>query len=307
MLSPASTANRHRSKPTDNDRPRPWRRGPLRGRNLNRSLVIAYLGPPGTFSQEAALRQFGESCELLERRAIDEVFAAVETGRADHGVAPIENSTEGAVNNTQDCLIDSPALIIGEQVVPIEHHLLAREGAAGPEIATIASHPQSLAQCCKWLQAHYPGTELRECASNGQAARMAAEDDSVAAIAGAMASRIYRLRPLAESIQDQAGNRTRFAVLGRKPAPPGRRDKTSILVYAENRPGALFRVLEPFERLSISLSRLESRPSRDEKWEYIFFMDFEGHRQDARVKELFDCLGACTDAVKILGSYPARS
>ena len=267
---------------------------------------IAYLGPPGTFSQEAALRSFGESCELLDCRGIDAVFAAVESGRADHGVVPVENSTEGAVNHTQDCLIDSPALIIGEQIVPIEHHLLAREGVARADIATIASHPQSLAQCRNWLQANEPDAALRECASNARAARLAAEENGVAAIAGAIAGRTYGLRPLAESIQDQAGNRTRFAVLGLEPAPPGGSDKTSILVYAENRPGALFRVLEPFERLGISLTRLESRPSRDEKWEYVFFMDFKGHREDARVKELFRRLDACTDAVKILGSYASK-
>ena len=265
---------------------------------------IAYLGPPGTFSQEAALRQFGDDCELLDCRAIDEVFAAVESGRADYGVAPVENSTEGAVNNTQDCLIDSPVQIVAEQIVAIEHHLLAREGIEKSTVACIASHPQSLAQCRKWLRAQMLDTPLRECASNGQAARMAAEDPSVAAIASNMARRIYDLRALAESIQDQTGNRTRFAVLGRERTAPSGHDKTSILVYAENRPGALFRVLKPFEKLQISLSRLESRPSRDEKWEYIFFMDFEGHCRDEKVEELFRCLNACTDAVKILGSYP---
>ena len=272
---------------------------------MNSSTRIAYLGPPGTFSQEAALRQFGDDCELLDCRAIDEVFAAVEAGGAAHGVVPIENSTEGAVNNTQDCLIDSPARIVAEQVVAIEHHLLVRQEIEKSAVAGIASHPQSLAQCRKWLRTHMPGVPLRECASNGQAARMAAEDATVAAVAGDMARRIYDLRPLAESIQDQAGNRTRFAVLGREPTAPSGRDKTSILVYAGNRPGALFRVLEPFENLQIGLSRLESRPSRDEKWEYIFFMDFEGHCRDEKIAELFRRLSACADAVKILGSYPA--
>lgn len=265
---------------------------------------IAYLGPPGTFSQEAALRQFGDDCELLDCRAIDEVFAAVESGKATHGVAPVENSTEGAVNNTQDCLIDSPVRIVAEQVVVIEHHLLARKGIETSAVACIASHPQSLAQCRKWLRTHMPDVPLRECASNGQAAQMAAEDPAVAAIAGNMARGIHDLQALEESIQDQVGNRTRFAVLGRERTAPSGRDKTSILVYAENRPGALFRVLEPFENLRIGLSRLESRPSRDEKWEYVFFMDFEGHQRDEKVEELFRRLSVCTDAVKILGSYP---
>lgn len=266
---------------------------------------IAYLGPPGTFSQEAALRQFGGECDLLECRAIDEVFAAVESGGAVYGVTPIENSTEGAVNNTQDCLIESPVQIIGEQIVPIEHHLLAREGVDKAAVASIASHPQSLAQCRKWLRTNMPDLPLRECASNGQAAQLAADDPAVAAIAGNMARKIYGLRTLAESIQDQLGNRTRFAVLGREQTVPSGRDKTSILVYAQNRPGALFRALEPFENLQISLSRLESRPLPGEKWEYIFFMDFEGHCRDEKVAELFRRLSACTDAVKILGSYPA--
>ncbi len=274
---------------------------------MNKSVKIAYLGPPGTFTQEAALRHFGDACELLDCRAIDEVFAAVESGRATHGVTPIENSTEGAVNSTQDCLIDSPLRIVGEQVILIEHHLLARADADKAAVARIASHPQSLAQCRKWLRAHMAGVPLRECASNGQAARMAADAPDVAAIAGDMARRIYGLQALAESIQDQFGNRTRFSILGRDRTAPSGRDKTSILVYAENRPGALFRVLEPFENLRISLSRLESRPSRDEKWEYIFFMDFEGHCRDEKVGELFRRLSACADAVKILGSYPAAA
>ncbi len=272
---------------------------------MNPSDAVAYLGPPGTFSQEAALRQFGADCPLLECRAIDEVFAAVENANAAFGVAPIENSTEGAVNNTQDCLIDSPLQIIAEQVLAIEHHLLAREGVARSDVGCVAAHPQALAQCRGWLRANMPGVALRECASNGRAARMAAEDPGIAAIAGNMARKIYPLRALAESIQDQAGNRTRFVILGRGRTEPSGQDKTSILVYAQNRPGALFRVLEPFENLQISLTRLESRPSRDEKWEYIFFMDFEGHCQDGNVEELFRRLNPRTDAVKILGSYPA--
>ncbi len=266
--------------------------------------AIAYLGPPGTFSQAAALRQFGAACELRECRGIDEVFAMVEAGEAAHGVVPIENSTEGAVNITQDCLIDSPLQIIAEQVIAIEHHLLAGQGVVRESIDRIVSHPQSLAQCRKWLRANLPGIALHECTSNGEAARIAAEDCRAAAIAGDMARQLHDLHVLAESIHDQAGNRTRFAVLGREPAAPTGCDKTSILVYAENRPGALYHVLAPFEGLQISLSRLESRPSRGEHWEYIFFMDFAGHREDAQVNELFRRLDACTDTVKILGSYP---
>ena len=275
------------------------------GDRPSRSARIAYLGPPGTFSQEAVTRQFGAERELLECRGIDEVFAAVESGQAEHGVVPIENSTEGAVNNTQDCLIDSPVQIVGEQVIPIEHHLLGRRGAQMTGIEIVASHPQSLAQCRKWLRANLPEIALRECASNGQAAQMAAEDPMIAAIAGSMARKIYDLLELAQSIQDQRHNRTRFAVLGMGKAAPSGRDKTSMLVYTENRPGALYRVLEPFENLQVSLTRLESRPSRDEKWEYIFFMDFEGHREDPKIEKLFRRLVACTDEVKILGSYPA--
>ncbi len=267
-------------------------------------MKIAYLGPPGTFSQEAAWRYFGGNSELLGCRGIDEVFSAVESGRAARGVAPIENSTEGAVNHTQDCLIDTELQIIGEQIVPIEHHLLAAAGAVLTDIDRVASHPQSLAQCRDWLRRNMPEIELRECASNGQAAQMAAQTVGVAAVAGVMARRIHGLQALAESIQDQSGNRTRFAVLGPEPAPPGQRNKTSILVYAQNRPGALFRVLEPFENLQIGLSRLESRPSRDENWEYVFFMDFEGYREDAKVVELFRRLRSRADDVKILGSYP---
>lgn len=271
----------------------------------NNSVKVAYLGPRGTFSQAAVLQHFGDKVQLLECPTIDDVFAAVDTQRADFGVVPVENSTEGAINNTQDCLIDTSLTIVGEQVVLIVHNLMVQRGSNRERILTIASHKQSLAQCRHWLQAQFPGVTQLECSSNAEAAKLALADATVAAVAGEVAAQTYGLDILSRAIQDQQHNSTRFLVLAKTGVHLSGRDKTSILVYTENKPGALFRVLQPFEALQISLTKIETRPSKKEAWEYVFFIDFEGHRDDVRVKALFEQLVNCTAEVKVLGSYPA--
>ena len=265
---------------------------------------VAFLGPRGTFSHSAVLNFFGESAALLDYPTIDDVFAAVDSGAADFGVVPVENSTEGAVNNTLDCLVDTELKIAGEVIVPIEHHLLAQAGTAKTAITRILSHKQSLAQCRKWLAKNWPDTAQVEVASNAEAARIAAREAGTAAIAGQMAATLYELEIIAPAIQDQKDNSTRFLVMGWEFPPASGRDKTSTLIYTENRPGALFRVLEPFERYQVSLTRIETRPSRTTVWDYVFFVDFEGHVSDAAVRQVLDKLKDCTAEVKILGSFP---
>lgn len=266
--------------------------------------VVAYLGPPGTYSQGAVLTRFGADVQTLDLPTIDEVFAAVDAGRADYGVVPVENSTEGAVNTTLDCLVETGLQIVGEVVVPIEHHLLMREDADPTAIRGILSHKQSLAQCRHWLARHRPGVPVQECLSNADAARRAAADPGFAAIAGARAAEVYGLRIAARAIQDQADNSTRFLVLARQGMPASGHDKTSTLMYTANRPGALFRLLEPFARHCVSLTRLESRPSRKAVWDYVFFIDFEGHVEDPEVRQVLATLRHGLAEVKVLGSYP---
>lgn len=265
---------------------------------------VAYLGPKGTYSQLAALDFFGKDVNLVDCASIDEVFSAVEAGDVSHGIVPVENSTEGAINNTQDCLIDSTAKILGEQIVSIEHSLLVQRGTDASKIRRIASHKQSLAQCRGYLAQHYPQAEQLECASNSAAAILAREQADTAAIASELAGEIYGLESLAPRIQDKSNNRTRFLVLSLGEVPATGRDKTSILVYTENKPGALFRVLEPFEKFQLSLTKIETRPSKKEAWEYVFFIDFEGHVADEATQKLFESLKQGGVVVKILGSYP---
>ena len=266
---------------------------------------IAYLGPPGTFSQAAVIGRFGADCEQLACSTIDDVFAAVAQARADCGLVPIENSTEGSVNNTQDCLIETELSIVGEEVINIEHNLLVPKYAEQMAVKVIASHKQSLAQCRNWIRGNCPDAELLECMSNADAASRVSQDDGIAAIAGNLAAEAYDLHIRARGIQDNKDNRTRFIVLQRAKAASSGVDKTSILVYTRNEPGALFRLLEPFQQLQISLSKIDSRPSKKEAWAYVFFIDFEGHVDDQKIVALFDRLNTCTEEIKVLGSYPA--
>ena len=261
---------------------------------------------------------------------IEDVFASVEAGDSLFGVVPVENSTEGAVNNTQDCLLTTSTLIVGEIIIPIVHNLLGREGFTRDKVHTIASHKQSLAQCRGWLSRNFPHAVLRECASNAQAAELALSEEGMAAIAGEFAAQTYGLDILSCSIQDHSHNRTRFLIIAagesgeerenevekslgllaahndeRKQSPDR---KTSILVATDNKPGALFRILEPFNTLQIDLSKIEARPSKLRAWEYVFFIDFivSGTEQgDHDIEQkLFALLKPRTTSLRILGSYP---
>ncbi len=266
--------------------------------------AVAYLGPKGTFSHSAVLAYFGDGIDLQECSTIDDVFVTVESGAVKFGVVPVENSTEGAINNTLDCLIDTPLKIISEVVVPIEHHLMVKPGTSKDHLQRIVSHKQSLAQCRKWLLNNWPDTPQEECASNAEAARRASIEPATAAIAGKMAAEVYNLQILDSAIQDQRNNSTRFLVMAKTTTSPSGRDKTSILIYTENRPGALFRVLEPFEHNKVSLTRIETRPSKKDIWDYVFFIDFEGHVDDEPVQKVLTKLAECTVEVKLLGSFP---
>lgn len=265
---------------------------------------VSYLGPEGTFSQLAATNHFGGQALYLPTATIEDVFSDVESGAADFGIVPVENSTEGAVNYTQDCLMETSLQISGEVIVPITHNFLvssSQNPSQQPNL--IVSHRQSLAQCRHWLTANYPGVATEEVSSNAKAAQLASQSVDVAAIAGELAASLYGLTILNRGIQDKSNNSTRFLVLSKNQCVATGADKTSILVYTDNKPGALFRILEPFDNLGISLSKIETRPSKVEAWEYVFFMDFEGHRDDALVCELFQRLKSCTAEVKVLGSY----
>jgi len=271
---------------------------------LERPLQVAYLGPEGTFTQAASLKHFGHAAVCRPQMTIEEVFDAVETGVCNYGVVPVENSTEGMVNRTLDNFMDSPLKISGEVELPISHHLLIAQQAEGQDIQRICAHEQALAQCRGWLEQHWPGVELEAVSSNGEAARIAAQTPGVAAVAGEMAAQQYGLKILAKNIEDFAENTTRFLVIGREDVPPSGRDKTSVIVASRNRPGALFDLLEPLRKAGISLTRIDSRPSRTEKWAYVFFIEFEGHLQDENIAAVMPKLEEQSILLKPLGSYP---
>ncbi len=268
---------------------------------LEQPLSVAFLGPEGTFTQAAALKHFGHSVRTQPMAAIDEVFREVEAGSAHFGVVPVENSTEGVINHTLDMFMRSTLSICGEVELRIHHHLLGR---ARQNIRKIYSHQQSLAQCREWLDSHLPDVERVAVSSNAEAARRAAEEEGTAAIAGEVAAEIYGLPILEAKIEDNPDNTTRFLVIGRQPTPPSGEDKTSLLVSTPNRPGALYRMLAPFERNGISMTRIESRPSRLANWEYVFFIDINGHAEEPRVAKALQDLRDESPMFKVLGSYP---
>jgi chorismate mutase/prephenate dehydratase len=271
---------------------------------LERPLQVAYLGPEGTFTQAAAVKHFGHAAICASQATIDGVFAQVESGECNYGVVPVENSTEGMVSHTLDSFLDSPLKISGEVELRISHHLLVAEETRPEGIRRICAHQQALAQCRNWLDKHWPHVEREAVSSNGEAARRAAREPGVAAIAGELAAEQYGLVKLAEQIEDLADNTTRFLVIGREEVPPSGRDKTSIIVSSRNRPGALFDLLEPFRRQGVSLTRIDTRPSRTEKWAYVFFIEFEGHLQDDDITAIIAELEEQSILLKPLGSYP---
>ena len=293
-------------------------RGPLSGESVSRifceimsacraleqPIAVAFLGPRGTYSEEAALRRFGSSAECLPCVSIDEVFRGVEAGNAQYGIVPVENSTEGAIGLSLDLLLQTSLRICGEVVLPIHHALLG--GAAGLEgIARVYSHPQSLGQCHEWLNQNLAHADRLPAASNAEAARLASQEAGAAAIASEKAAERFGLRVIARNIEDDPRNTTRFLVIGREEVAPSGRDKTSLVMSAKNVPGAVHELLGPFARHGVSMTRLESRPSRTGLWEYVFYVDIEGHQQEVHVARALDVLKGKASFLKILGSYPA--
>ena len=272
---------------------------------LEKPMEVAYLGPEGTFTQAAAMKHFGHAVICQPQAAIASVFAQVESGQCNYGVVPVENSTEGMVNHTLDNFIESPLKICGEVELRIQLHLLVNAQAESSSIKTICAHQQALAQCRQWLDNNWPNVERIAVSSNAEAARMAQNDSSIAAVAGDLAAEKYQLMKLAESIEDLANNTTRFLIIGREEVPASGRDKTSLVISTHNQPGALFRLLEPFHREGISLTRIDTRPSRTQTWAYVFFVEFEGHQQDAVVQKVMAELEEQSVMLKPLGSYPA--
>lgn len=271
---------------------------------LEHPMQVAYLGPEGTFSQAAALKHFGAAVISKPMAAIDEVFREVVAGAVNFGVVPVENSTEGAVNHTLDSFLEHDSVICGEVELRIHHHLLVGENTQTSKISRIYSHAQSLAQCRKWLDAHFPNVERVPVSSNAEAAKRVKSEWNSAAIAGDMAASLYGLTKLHEKIEDRPDNSTRFLIIGNQEVPPTGDDKTSIIVSTNNKPGALHELLTPFYENGIDLTRIETRPSRSGKWTYVFFIDLVGHQQDPVVKDVLAKIAGQTVALKVLGSYP---
>ena len=267
-------------------------------------LKVGYLGPEGTFSEQAVRKHFGHSAHGLPLASIEEVFQEVEAGHADFGVVPVENSGQGTIQVTLDMFLTSNLKICGEVELRVRQYLLSRTGQI-KDIERVYSHPQSFAQTKGWLRANLPGVEMLPVSSNAEAARRARNADDAAAIAGEAAGHVYGLRKVIMSpIQDREDNTTRFLVLGRQIFPSSGHDRTSILVSIKDQPGALFKALSPFARHGISMNRIESRPSHHANWEYAFFIDLAGHIEDAPMKEALAELEPQIAEIKILGSYP---
>jgi chorismate mutase/prephenate dehydratase len=271
---------------------------------LEQKLAIAYLGPAGTFSHAAVTRHFGAFVDAVPFATIDEIFRAVESGQADYGVAPVENSTEGAVGRTLDLMCSTDLAICGEIKLRIQQNLLSNAGTVAA-IARVYSHTQSLAQCVQWLARHLPGVPRVAVSSNAEAARLAAAEPGAAAIAGENAAVIYGLAVVAPHIEDEPNNTTRFWVLGRQQVAASGHDETSLVMACPNRPGAVYDLLEPLARHGVSMTRFESRPARTGLWEYLFFVDLAGHRNDDKVARALADLEQKAPFLKLLGSYPA--
>jgi chorismate mutase/prephenate dehydratase len=275
---------------------------------LEQPLTVAYLGPEGTFTQQAALKHFGQAMQGRSVASIDEVFRQVDRRDCQFGVVPVENSTEGVITQTLDCFLRYPLLIVGEVILRIHHNLMgsradSMDGAAR-SIRRVYSHQQSLAQCRAWLDQNLPHAERISVSSNAEAARRVVDESDALAIAGETAAEIYGLHILRSRIEDEPGNTTRFGVIGHNAVGATGCDKTSLLVSTPNTPGALYNTLEPFARFKISMSKIESRPSRRENWDYVFFIDVEGHRSDAALAAALDALQDCVNSLNVLGSYP---
>jgi chorismate mutase/prephenate dehydratase len=270
---------------------------------LEQPLRIAFLGPEGTFTQTAALKHFGHSVRTVPLASIGDIFREVEAGSCSYGVVPVENSTEGVISHTLDMFMGSPLRISGEVTLRIHHHLMTREPDLG-RVTRVFSHQQSLAQCRGWLDRHLPRAERVAMGSNAEAAHLAAETPGGSAVAGEAAAEIYELAILEQNIEDEPGNTTRFLIIGKQDSPSSGQDKTSLLLSCRNEAGGLHGLLQPLMQHGISMTRIESRPSRRGIWEYVFFIDVCGHREDRRVASAFRILEKEATLFKILGSYP---
>jgi chorismate mutase/prephenate dehydratase len=284
-----------------------WREIMSACRALEGRQRVAFLGPIGTFSEQATLNYFGSSIEAIACPSIDEVFRAAAAGSADFGVVPVENSTEGVVARSLDLLLAMPLTVIGETSLMVTHNLLRKE-LSRDSIKVVCAHPQALAQCQGWLSQNLPDAERRAVSSNAEGARLAAQDDSIAALASERAAAAYGLHVVQRAVQDEAHNRTRFVVVTRPehhtPAAPTGHDCTSLILSVDNRPGAVHDMLVPLKRHGVSMTRFESRPARSGQWEYVFFIDLAGHPAQDNVAAALDDLRAQCSFFKVLGSYP---
>lgn len=266
-------------------------------------LTVAFLGPEGTYSHAASQKHFGYAMQGRAMPTIIDVFREVEAESVNFGVVPIENSTEGVISNTLDCFVDSPLKVCGEVSLRIHHHLLGK-GDSLAAVQRVYSHQQSLAQCRHWLSVNLPHAEQVAVSSNAEAARRASDDPSAAAIAGIQASEIYGLKSLASNIEDDPNNTTRFLVIGKLETRPTGHDKTSIMVSSRNEAGALYKLLAPIAQHKVSMSKIESRPSHRGLWEYVFFLDLEGHVAEPEMQAVLQEIGQQAVMLKLLGSYP---
>lgn len=270
---------------------------------LEKPLDVAYLGPEGTFTQQAVLKHFGNAVKAVPEATINDIFSTVENGGCQFGVVPVENSTEGVISYTFDRFLVSPLNICGEVEIQIHHNLMAKDTDRSL-IKEIFSHQQSLAQCRQWLEKNFSNIKLRAVSSNAEAARLASITPNSAAVAGRPAAELYNLDILEKNIEDESNNTTRFIIIGKQTSTSTGHDKTSLVVSTGNQPGALHKILEPFAKLGIGLLHIESRPSRQGLWEYVFFIDIEGHSEDEKVAKALDILKDSVSMLKLLGSYP---
>ena len=271
--------------------------------SLERKITIAYLGPEGTFTHQAARSRFGSSAAYAAADAVADVFSAVQKRTADYGVVPVENSTEGSVNPTLDELIDTPLQIYAEVILTVEHHLLSHVPLG--EVRTVYTHPQVFGQCRHWLAAQVPNAGQIPAASTARAAELAAAEIGAAAIASTLAGQIHGLPVQAANIEDRVGNATRFLVIAQGTSPASGRDKTSVVFRVHHRVGALYEALASFRRSELNMTKIESRPSRQKAWEYWFFIDFEGHQEEPSVRQALADLADHCLTLTVLGSYPA--
>lgn len=273
--------------------------------SLEEPLKVAYFGPEGTFTHHAALRRFGHSAHFIPVTGIKGVFDEVDSGKAHYGIVPIENSNEGVVSSTLDMFMEYDLKISAEAMLEVSQNLLSKSGER-KKVKRIFSHPQPFAQCKMWLESNMPGIPLHECVSTAKAAEIASKNNDAAAIASELAARLYDLRFIEKHIEDRKNNYTRFLVIAKTFPDRTGKDKTSILCSVKDRPGALYDLLLPFKEAGLNLSNIESRPSKRKAWEYIFFVDMEGHIKDKKVKKALDAVSEKSLYMKHLGSYPAN-